>query len=104
MVVMECVKSRTNQALDPNLYFYRDSHHNEVDLLYKKREKLIPVEIKASQTYNQDFIKSIMRFRSISKDSLAGYVIYAGQQSFATKDEVKVIGFENTAELFSIPG
>ena len=103
MVVMECVKFRTNQALDPNLYFYRDSHHNEVDLILKQGEKLTPVEIKASQTYNPDFIKSITRFRTISESSSAGYVIYAGNNSFLTKNDIKVIGFEKTIEVFSKP-
>ena len=104
MVIIECVKSRTNIALDPNLYFYRDSHHNEVDLIHKQGEKLIPIEIKASQTYNPHFIKSLVRFRSISKNSGTGYVIYAGNQSFITKNEIEVIGFENAMEIVSKPG
>ena len=41
----------------PNLYFYRDSHGNEVDLVYQHESKLWPIEIKSSQTWHASFIK-----------------------------------------------
>jgi predicted AAA+ superfamily ATPase len=37
MVVIECLKTRTNAGKLPNLYFFRDSNGNEVDILFQNR-------------------------------------------------------------------
>lgn len=100
MVVMEAVKARANKGLDPNLFFYRDSHHNEVDLIYKKGSRLIPVEIKAAMTYNKDFIKAIQKFQSLDVDMPMGYVIYGGDKQFKATTNIHVKRFETTAEIF----
>jgi len=34
LVVIECLKTRTNAGKLPNLYFFRDSNGNEVDVLF----------------------------------------------------------------------
>ncbi len=101
LVIMEAVKARANKGLDPNLYFYRDSHHNEVDLIYKKGNSLIPTEIKASQTYHENFSNSIIRFRSLSKVAGSGYLVYGGNRTFTNEQKVKVTGFEKTKSIFT---
>lgn len=35
-IVMEALKRRYNRGKESNLYFYRDSNQNEIDLLLKK--------------------------------------------------------------------
>jgi hypothetical protein len=100
MVVMEAVKTRANKGLDPNLFFFRDSHHNEIDLIYKKGNRLIPIEIKAAMTYNNDFIKSIQKFQSLSPEISTGYVVYGGNKYFSPQDHIHLSGFEQTASIF----
>jgi len=51
LVILELMKARLNQGLEPQLYFYRDQQGNEVDVIYKSANVLIPVEIKAAQTF-----------------------------------------------------
>ena len=46
LVISDIVKSRLNQAKDPNLYFYRDKHGNEIDLISEKRNELQAIESK----------------------------------------------------------
>ena len=36
LVILEAIKDRYNQGLDHNLYFYRTTKSNELDLIYKK--------------------------------------------------------------------
>jgi len=60
LVVLELVKTRLNQGLDPNLYFFRDNHKNEVDLLYKKAHELIPIEIKSAKSFDRTFLKGLI--------------------------------------------
>ena len=38
----------------PDLYFFRDAHGNEVDLLIRKSGKLLPVEIKSAAIVERD--------------------------------------------------
>ncbi len=100
LVVIEALKARTNQGLDPYLHFYRDSHHNEVDLLYKHGDRLIPIEIKSSQTFHPDFAKSVTRFSALTEHSDRGYVVFGGTHSFETPEKVKVIGFDKVSGVF----
>jgi len=43
---MELVKKRFNKGLEHNLYFYKDSNKNEVDIIYKSGRKLILYHLK----------------------------------------------------------
>lgn len=65
MVVMEIVKHRFNTGQDHQLYFFRDSHHNEVDLVLRKGKDIIAIEIKSSQTFHPDFFKGLKYINSI---------------------------------------
>ncbi len=86
MVVLDALKTRYNAGKDANLYFFRDNHNNEVDLLYKCGQKLVPVEIKASRTYNSDFYKGITHFFKIKGLGTTGHIIYSGEKTFNTNN------------------
>jgi len=99
LVVNELIKTRLNQAREPNLYFYRDSQKNEVDIIYKKGAELIPIEIKSSQTINRDFFKGLDYFRKIVGDRCGdGYLVYAGPKKISLEREV-VINFKDTKHI-----
>ncbi len=79
MVIMEMIKFRYNSGLDHKLSFFRDSHHNEVDIVFRKGRKLFPVEIKSSQTYNPGFMKGLDYFKSLFSDNVENeLLIYDG--------------------------
>lgn len=81
-VVIELIKARYNQALDPRLYFYRDVQGKEVDLLFQQGSQLIPIEIKSSKTFSPSFLAGLHYFHAQApKKALAGAVIYAGTQT-----------------------
>src|SRR5690606_2913847 len=50
LVVMEFFKSKYNRGKLADLYFYRDSNGNEVDLLFQSSGLLAAVEIKSTST------------------------------------------------------
>lgn len=99
LVVMEAVKTRLNKGLDPNIYYYRDNNGNEVDLLYRKHNLLVPVEIKAAMTFNDNLTKGIRYFRRISDKASQGYLIYAGKRTFESQ-RFKVCHFRETRKIF----
>ncbi len=99
MIVIEAVKSRYNQGLDPNLFFYRDNNRNEIDMIYKKSKKLIPIEIKYAKTIHSDFFKSLKKFNKITAKASRGYLIYSGNRFFKTEN-IEIKHFSKCYEIF----
>ena len=72
------MKSRFNQGLTPNLYFYRDTHGNEIDWIQQSGRELVGFEIKSSSTYNASFKKGLDRFNDKTAPLARRYIIYNG--------------------------
>ncbi len=112
LIILEIMKYRLNQGRRPDLYFFRDTHGGEVDLLIREQGKLFPVEIKSSVTFSKSFLKGIERFRSLTSNCRAdGAVLYNGEQRFQVKNvhifnllkdqtELKSLFFPATNELY----
>lgn len=78
-VLLELLKAKFNHGLEPNFYFFRDSHGHEVDLLMQKGRELIPIEIKLGSTYHSDFLKNLSYFQSLTQERCPkGYLLYTG--------------------------
>lgn len=83
LMILDVLKAHLNRGLRPDLFFYRDSLGNEVDLLIRQRQGLLPVEIKSSATFSSSFLKGIESFRATSADCLEeAIVVYNGEQTF----------------------
>ena len=100
LVITEALKARYNQGEALNLYYYRTSKGNELDLIYKKGRELVPIEIKSSMTFHRDFIKGIIFFNGLSKSTTKGFVIYSGELVYESAD-YNLINYINTASIFT---
>ncbi len=100
MVVVEALKSRLNAGKEPRLYFWQDSNHNEVDLIYEKQRRLVPIEIKSAMTWHRDFPANIWKFQCSIPDAEDGYVIYAGDLCPAG-NRFTALGFASTSRIFA---
>lgn len=99
LIVTEALKYRFNQGKDSNLYFYRDSHMNEVDLILKNADKLKLIEIKSSETYHQDYEKGIKAFCKEFGDKVEdNAIIYAGDLENTTR-EIKLLNYSHLHEI-----
>ena len=86
-VIMEALKDRLNAGESAEMYFYRDSDGNEVDLLLPTGGKLHAIEIKAGATVNPDYFKGLKTFAAHHPQVLAGGgVVYGGIQSQSRSD------------------
>jgi len=86
LIVADIVKSALNKGIRPEIYFFRDSHGNEVDLLIREKGVLTPVEIKSGGTFSVDFIKGLERFQTLGiKRVAAGAVLFSGEQRFSVR-------------------
>ncbi len=92
-IVTELLKNRFNQGQRSNLYFWRESSGNEIDVLIDEGLRQTPIEIKSGQTINSDWLKGLKYWQTLTKQITGNsYVIYGG-------DEV-----QNRSEGFIIQG
>ncbi len=79
LVILELLKTRINQGLEPHLYYYRDSNQREIDVIIQSGYNLIPVEIKSSQTFDRNFLKNLHYFQELTSKAVHGFLIYDGE-------------------------
>lgn len=102
-IIMEMLKRRFNQGKESNLYFYRDSHQNEIDLILKNNSGLYAIEIKSSMTYHADFEKALKQMDGwLNEPVLGKAVVYAG--SFEnTAGEIKLLNYAHLSTYRNEP-
>ncbi len=98
-IVMETLKARYNQGKESNLYFYRDSHQNEIDLVWRNASGLYGVEIKSAMTYHADFEKALKQMDGwVNGPVLGKAVVYAGTLE-NTAGEVKLLNYAHLRDI-----
>jgi len=86
-IIMEAMKDRLNAGETAEMYFYRDSEGNEVDLLLPTGGKLHAIEIKAGATVNPDYFKGLKTFAAHHPQALSGgSVLFGGTDGQSRSD------------------
>ena len=84
-IIADMYKQFFNRAKTAVIYFWRDSHGHEVDCVIEQGTSVLPIEIKASMTFDKKFIDGL-----VSWNNLAGYqksmLIYGGNEEFDLKN------------------
>jgi hypothetical protein len=83
--IMEIIKTRLNQGLPSELWYWRTSDGVEVDALIETGASLVPFEIKASATIMHQDLAGIVKFRALSGGASGttvdpGVLIYGGDE------------------------
>ena len=95
LIVMEAIKARLNAGKQPNVFFYRDSNQNEIDLLLKQGDRLTGIEVKSSMTFHKDFERTVRNLENYVQKPIADrVVVYAGDME-NTLGEVKLINYSH---------
>lgn len=82
LVVVECLKWRLNAGRRSNLYFYRDSAGNEVDIVLEQALSPTLIEAKASATLSKSFSKGFDSFVDASGETKATRIlVYQGESA-----------------------
>lgn len=80
-VVAEYHKLAAHQNAYRDMYFWRDSHGHEVDLLIEENDQLQIVEIKASSTIKSDMFAEMDRFQALDADRpMKKILVYGGDE------------------------
>lgn len=100
LVVSELIKSRLNNGLRPNVYFWRDNKGIEIDCIIENGNNIIPAEIKSGNTFNQDYFKNINYWNNLSGNIPENsWVVYGGDITRSTKDGTLL----SWNELYKLP-
>lgn len=101
MLVMEVIKARFNAGKQPNVYFYRDSNQNEIDMVLKLPDGLNGIGVKSSMTYHKDFERTLKRMGDLLKTTVQDRaIVYAGDFE-NTSGEVKLLNYRHIDTMLS---
>lgn len=79
LVVLECLKSLYNRGEPGELYYFRDSNGNEVDLLWRRGSDIVAAEIKSASTFSMGLMKGLQRFQKLTTRTVHPFLIYNGE-------------------------
>ncbi|MCK9411989.1 MAG: ATP-binding protein [Prolixibacteraceae bacterium] len=99
LVVMEMLKSKYNHFMPYQLYYYRDSNNNEVDLLLDFSTHIDAIEIKSSKTFDTGFLKGLKHIRQVLPEKIKNTTVcYTGDME-QTIGESKLVNYKNIARI-----
>ena len=98
-IVSEFKKYLSETGKSARLYFYRESHGNEVDILVDTGALLLPVEVKSSATFNQSFFDGLATWREYNDTKNGGYVVYGGEDTQKIQQDM-LVSWRNLKNIF----
>lgn len=97
LVVMEMLKNKYNRFKPYQLYHYRDSNSNEVDLIMDYSTHLDAMEIKSSQTFDNSFLKGLKYIRELLPQKIRNTTVCYSGEIEQTIGDSKLVNYKNIA-------
>ncbi len=95
LIVTEMLKRRLNEGKESNLYFYRDSNQNEVDLLLSNGSSLDAIEVKSAMTFSPSFEKALKKVQDwVQRPIARRAIVYAGALE-DSKGEIQLLNYQH---------
>lgn len=95
LIVVELLKRRLNEGKESNLYFYRDSNQNEVDILVDHGSSLDAIEVKSAMTYSPSFEKALLKVNDWVNPTVGQRtIVYAGALE-DDKGDIRLLNYRN---------
>jgi predicted AAA+ superfamily ATPase len=79
-VIVETIKHFLNRGEEAPVYFWRDQHGHEVDMVLDRGTYLDLFEIKAGQTFQREFLKNVEWLNKLQGRN-GGACIYGGSKA-----------------------
>lgn len=93
-VIMELLKQKLNSGSQARFYYWKENNGLEIDLLIDTGKSIVPVEIKAAETFNDAYIRNIRHWNIISGNK-GGCLLYNGETGFTLSDKIKVSNWKD---------
>lgn len=98
-IISEFLKARFNKVKNNNLYYFRDSLGNEIDLILDYGDTNIPVEIKSGQTIANDYFKNLRYYSKLrGNKTRKAILVYGGNLSYK-EGEIDITGLTDFNNL-----
>ncbi|MFY8037000.1 MAG: ATP-binding protein [Cyclobacteriaceae bacterium] len=97
-VIAECLKNKHNAGSQTAFYYWRDNKGVEIDLLAENGRKLLPIEIKSSQTFRDDHLLNLHKWNAYAGQR-GGVLIYDGPQNFTRSDRISISNWREIGNL-----
>jgi predicted AAA+ superfamily ATPase len=95
LIVGEFLKHRRNAGAPPDLYFWRDNHGLEADLMVEQGGALHAVEIKSGQTVTPDYIRAAQKAgRILREEGHEPWLVHGGDDAYV-RSGVRVVGWRS---------
>ncbi|NHB68946.1 ATP-binding protein [Perlabentimonas gracilis] len=101
LVIAELVKHRYNKGENHNLFFWRDNIGHEVDILADTPNGILPIEIKAGSTINENFFKGIEFWKKLT-GSNRGIVVFAGDTKQERSSGISIVPWLNLRSIYDL--
>ena len=99
LLVSELLKARLNRGQRPDLYFWRDSTGNEVDVLIEHAQGLQALEIKSGSTFASDWTDGLKKWQKFAAtESIQPSLVYGGTTSYV-REGLHVWGWQNIGDI-----
>jgi len=95
-IVSDILKIKFNKGKQDNLYYYRDNHGIEIDILMDQGTSVDAIEIKSSKTLSSQFFKNIKSYQKNQKGK--AYLIYGGNENH-TQENVQIVSWNNLQNI-----
>ncbi len=95
-VIAELKKRFHHHGRQAPLYFWRDQHGHEVDLIVDRGTSLLPIEIKSGQTFHKNFIQTVIWLNKLQNSS-DGACVYGGDDNFCIND-ITICSWKNLTD------
>lgn len=97
-IVSEVKKNRLNKQQFGNMYFFRDSTGNEVDIILENSDGLIPVEIKSSKKTDTSSLKNLKWFQKVFRQN-GGILINGSSENKSFDNGIEQISWELVSDI-----
>ena len=94
-ILLEILKQKYNTGSSSNLYYWKENNGLEIDILIDTGKKIIPIEIKMTETFSDTHIRNIRHWNKIA-DNSGGYLLYNGEKKFTLSDKITVSNWRNS--------
>lgn len=94
-VVNEVLKANYNIGEKYEIYYWRDNHKKEIDLIIDIGIKQLGIEIKSSETVNEKYFDGLKYWKELTKiDADNLYLIYGGKENMK-RNGMNVVSWNN---------
>jgi predicted AAA+ superfamily ATPase len=100
-IVMEALKNKFNHNRNCELYFYRDSNDNEIDLLIDYGQRIKLLEIKAAKSLREDFFAVLSKSHDLFKNKAVEMYLVGLFDSKIKHAGIETLSFEEVNRILS---